>query len=1087
MCALGVLVLAAISVTYTAPRSHLDASQCRQVYMRPSYVHMLLFDASHTRFASKYALHLYREQDTDEPVDGHRQGRPLSGVPVLFLPGNAGSYKQVRLLALEAAAVFYNQRPAVLAANPRAANLDFFSADFNEDFTAFHGRTMLDQAEYANDAIAFILLLYARDNQPLLVLVVGHSMGGMVARVMLTMDNYVDGLINTIVTFATPHAAAPLTFDRDILQVYDTADGFWRMGYADTRARLQVAAVARERLANVLLVSITGGISDLTLPADYTTLTGLVPPSNGFSVFSTGIPGVWTPIDHLAIVWCHQLRHVVVKALLELVDVRLPTRTLPLADRMRVLRRHFLSGFESYATEDSVAVPSPAMSIQLKLDNSHVNSGQPGERVLRLDGSERAGGSNMHLFYLPKDEMHYQFLLIALRPLVAATAGVSEAAALVMLCRNRDGSALPASLNMHVLDLTKPTTQKYIELECVDAVGDARRVPRSSRSTQLLADLLVDGPQQPFQALQFRPDQLAHFDMVVVDDRWPTRQTEELLQDGSPFLVAELSRALAAVSDTGRRGLLALMVSGALALLPASHPIVVDIHVPGAWSSLLAYKAEFRSLKLTHDEAARLLVPLFEPMVRQWTDHTLESKWQICLKDHQTRTVTTHGTLPYVVYAQPALQHSLHLQLWSDSLLDELPIDVYVLVDWWRSFAQLAMRFRLAIAAFPPAVAAIVVLLQFRHFNRHGVYPTFGEGLVRLMEARILLPILAACLVLLAVAAHPVGQWVLHLLDVGGGSSATAPPPLHRNNYFLGLLELALFYLGPVLFVCAVAIVAVVYVVVCAVGRVFAAACVFAVGLMVLSPPTPIQRHVLAALGNRDPLLRLRRRLLGTILLLGAVPFYLPFQFAYVVCCVLQAVITLRLAYRDHYARCHPAAQPGKETGLKEELGPKKTATISSEELRAELPTELLRQPSLVGFHNMFHYNMSFFVLMLLVLPVNIPVLVVWVHNFLLRWQTPFLSHHNFLAVMPIVVLAEKHLTQTFFNKAPTRLPDTITQLLLGYFAVYGFVYGVRHTFWLHYMFNFWCGWMLVVFYTDNFNFSASRVPVPRQPAVKVH
>ena len=42
-----------------------DEKGCRMSYMRPSYVELKDFDTEHTRFASKYSLHLYREQGID--------------------------------------------------------------------------------------------------------------------------------------------------------------------------------------------------------------------------------------------------------------------------------------------------------------------------------------------------------------------------------------------------------------------------------------------------------------------------------------------------------------------------------------------------------------------------------------------------------------------------------------------------------------------------------------------------------------------------------------------------------------------------------------------------------------------------------------------------------------------------------------------------------------------------------------------------------------------------------------------------------------------------------------------------------------
>lgn len=44
---------------------------------------------------------------------------------------------------------------------------------------------------------------------------------------------------------------------------------------------------------------------------------------------------------------------------------------------------------------------------------------------------------------------------------------------------------------------------------------------------------------------------------------------------------------------------------------------------------------------------------------------------------------------------------------------------------------------------------------------------------------------------------------------------------------------------------------------------------------------------------------------------------------------------------------------------------------------------------------------------MLCVLPINLPVLVVWVHNLAVHWLTPFSSHHNVLSIMPFILLVE--------------------------------------------------------------------------------
>lgn len=64
----------------------------------------------------------------------------------------------------------------------------------------------------------------------------------------------------------------------------------------------------------------------------------------------------------------------------------------------------------------------------------------------------------------------------------------------------------------------------------------------------------------------------------------------------------------------------------------------------------------------------------------------------------------------------------------------------------------------------------------------------------------------------------------------------------------------------------------------------------------------------------------------------------------------------------------------------------------------------VLQSVDAYNFYNMSH---SFLLLMLWILPINIPVLVVWIHNLALHWMTPFSTHHNLLAILPLVLCVE--------------------------------------------------------------------------------
>jgi GPI inositol-deacylase len=357
-CSLISFILACLSITFLGLVAHSflnlqrDAKGCRMSFMYPSYAKLSDFDTEHTRFATKYSLYLYREQKMDLSMEALSPSTELTqpnGVPVLFIPGNAGSYRQVRPIAAEAAAQFfhaYKANNSILQDGIR--NLDFFTVDFNEDFSAFHGQTLLDQAEYLNEAVSYILSLYHETRKaphdvglpdPQSVIIVGHSMGGIVARAMLTMPNYLPNSINTIITMAAPHALPPAPFDWEMQRIYNSVNGYWRKAYAAKWAN-------NNPLWHVTLISIAGGGLDNTVASDYTATSSIVPMTNGFTVYTSTVPGVWTGMDHQAILWCDQFRKVVAKSLLDVVDVRRSAQTKSRAERMQVFRKAYLSGLE---------------------------------------------------------------------------------------------------------------------------------------------------------------------------------------------------------------------------------------------------------------------------------------------------------------------------------------------------------------------------------------------------------------------------------------------------------------------------------------------------------------------------------------------------------------------------------------------------------------------------------------------------------------------------------------------------------------------------------------------------------------------
>lgn len=214
------------------------------------------------------------------------------------------------------------------------------AADFNEDFSAFHAATLREQAEFISDSIKFILSQYEDAPgrpRPSSVIVLAHSMAGVAARLAFLEPGFLAGTVKTMITFSTPHAIPPVSFDASLEQVYSDVNQHWSSSYES----------AQPSMEDVLLISIAGGTADTTIASDYSAISAFTPPSNGFTVFTTGIPTLYSPVDHLAMVWCDQLRKRVIEALFQGIDASLASKAKPIRERLRSMQNLLLNGLEA--------------------------------------------------------------------------------------------------------------------------------------------------------------------------------------------------------------------------------------------------------------------------------------------------------------------------------------------------------------------------------------------------------------------------------------------------------------------------------------------------------------------------------------------------------------------------------------------------------------------------------------------------------------------------------------------------------------------------------------------------------------------
>ncbi|KAI0597812.1 GPI inositol-deacylase [Biscogniauxia sp. FL1348] len=979
-----------LSVLYSSSSLHCDSKGCRMSWMNPSFVPFTDFDTEHTRFASKYSLYLYREQGIDNAPK-------VRGIPVLFIPGNAGSYKQVRSIASESARYFHDiLQHDTSASESGVRNLDFFSVDFNEDFTAFHGQTMLDQAEYVNEAVRYILSLYldpqtserdANLPDPSSVIIMGHSMGGIVARTSFIMPNYQPNSINTIITMSAPHARPPVTFDPLIVKIYQDINEYWRHAYSKK-------ASSENSLAQVTLVSIAGGGLDTVVPSDYASLESIVPETHGFTVFTSTIPNVWTSMDHQAITWCDQSRKVLVRALYDVVDIRGKSQTKPRAERMEAFKKRFLTGMESIVEK---ALPQMQPNTLLTLGDDFDEISAQGERlVLRNLGSNRK--SKAYLLPIPPKGVPGGKKFTLLSDSEIDESG-GDGKLEVLFCSvyplHLGQANLPFSMNMDLSDENTGSTR----LACKNAAPDVVALPASTRATK--QPFFLDGEQQipPFSYLEYNIEDISDHEFVAIVDKTGSPTPGWVVAEFSDSHQSHLTRHI------GTRRLLAF---GLQLHLPSSRPMVTEVRIPSVQSSLLAYNLEIGKQVCSERRE------LFKPLVRQYLSEPYESKFFVNARDVE---ISLHGVSPYM---PPPIKpkrsdDGLSLQFWTDPTC-AAPISIKLSVDPVGSLGKLYMRYRTVFASFPLLIMALVLRKQFRTYDSTGVFISFSESLDSCLRRSLPMLLLSMTLLSLSMgqssSSDSKGFWFWR--------NSTSAVDFRQNDLLVGTTDPFFWFLIPMI------------------GTICVGVCVilnYAVLLLVALLSTlygwifnrTVIRHdekkrALSPRGILPPVFTPsspRRRLITTGVLLFLVSTLIPYQFAYVVCCLVQLSTSVRAHRFAH------------------------------------------ESPSLANT-NFRNYVHTLFLLMLWVLPINLPTLVVWIRNLAVHWFTPFSSHHNVMSILPFILLVETLTAGKMVPPVTNRLRH-ITNVLLFGIATYAAIYGVSYAYMLHYLVNLVATWLVAI------------------------
>ncbi|XP_016325152.1 GPI inositol-deacylase-like isoform X1 [Sinocyclocheilus anshuiensis] len=309
-------------------------NRCSMTYMfeYPEYRRVQLPRRVARQYPS-YGLYLYGEGAYAQ----ENRGLELTGAPVLFLPGNAGSYKQACSLGSVALRKAENL--------DRRIHMNVFTIDFNEELVALYGGSLRRQTQFLYESIKVILRLYEinyiqtndlfttfpwlqdRPDPPTGVALVGHSMGGVVARALFALACFNPRLVSFIITQASPHQAPVLSLDPYILEFYSRVRHRW--------------ATSAEDLRNVTVLSVGGGYLDFQVRSGLTALSCPIDDLNKMSVVATAVPRSWVSTDHISIVWCKELVLATVRVFFDLIEPETGQFTESPEKRMSVLNYHF--------------------------------------------------------------------------------------------------------------------------------------------------------------------------------------------------------------------------------------------------------------------------------------------------------------------------------------------------------------------------------------------------------------------------------------------------------------------------------------------------------------------------------------------------------------------------------------------------------------------------------------------------------------------------------------------------------------------------------------------------------------------------
>ena len=299
-----------IAIGFYTKSKLVNGSCCDMTYSRPSFAPIQMKDELKS-FEHPSHYKLYKFRDLRDPrsdfirSDGNGdQCDSNPGYPVLFIPGHWGFYEQARSIGAHGIGMTekskaYNFEKLYRRYIDESVNstefmsqkhvgdrflYDVYTIDFGNEASAIHGSLMHSQSLFVNSAVQTILGLCNHMDTDVSVTLVGHSIGGIVARASVVLyDDEKKNPVRTIITLASPHQGLPYSFDSSIDSFFHKINQKW---------------IEKQNIVqDIVMISISGGQRDELIRQNLSHCNGLH--KSCISVFAADISQLNPPLDGL--------------------------------------------------------------------------------------------------------------------------------------------------------------------------------------------------------------------------------------------------------------------------------------------------------------------------------------------------------------------------------------------------------------------------------------------------------------------------------------------------------------------------------------------------------------------------------------------------------------------------------------------------------------------------------------------------------------------------------------------------------------------------------------------------------------------